>query len=234
MSRAQSHIIGIAIMLAVTVIAIGAILGAVGAVFQAQASSVDVTRVADGFDRALQPTRTTGFRTATVSFSDGGLRTSTRQIRVSRNGSVTRTIDADALVFTAEDRRVASVGGAIIRGTPGNAWLLRSPPIVASNDTVAIGVVALNASDTAVSGAGTTYLRTNVSHSRSNLGRGTFSIHLETATPGPLVNYFADLNTSIRRVDHDGDGITSVVATFTGTRTGYLVTHDLRLEVDDG
>lgn len=234
MSRAQSHVVGVAVMLAVTVVALAGILAGIGTVFEAQSASVDAGRVADGFHRAIQPVRSTGPRTASVSFTDGRLRTVNRELRVRRNETTVAEIDAGALVFTAGDRRVAAVGGAIIRGRSGGAWLVRPPPIFAGRDVVAVGAASLNTSRTSVSGAGTTPLRTNGSHTRTALGRGTFGVELETATPAPVADYFAGLNATVTRDDPDGDGVPSIVATFPGTRTGYLVTHDLRLEVGRG
>jgi hypothetical protein len=83
----------------------------------------------------------------------------------------------------------------------------------------------------AVSGTGATTLRTNVTHARTDLGRGTFAVAVETATPGPLASWFEARGATARVEDVDGDGVPSVVARFDGERRTYLVVHDLNLEV---
>jgi hypothetical protein len=232
MSRAQSHVVGVALMLGVTTIALTTILAGIGAVADGQAARADANRVADGFENALSPVRTTGPHVGTVAFRDGRLSTESRNLTVYRNGSHVATVAVDGLVFAAGDRRVAAVGGAILRGRPSNAWFVREPPVVAADGVLVIGAAVLNASDTAVGGTGRTRLRTNVSHTRSALGDGTYRLEVETATPRPWSAYFAGQGATVSRTDRDG--VETVVASYPGTRRGYLVIHDMRLEVGDG
>jgi hypothetical protein len=236
MIRAQSHVVGVAIMLGVTVVALGTITAGIGAVFDAHAASADATRVADDLEGALQPVAGTGPREGSVAFSEGELRTANRELRVLRNGSLVRTVEIGALVFTTRDHRVASVAGAVVRGQDSGAWLAREPPIVGSSaaGVLAIGAVKLNTSDVAVSGSGRTTLQTNVSHARRSLGPGRYVVELETAAPAAFESYFEKSETTTSRRDRDGDGVPSLVVTYPGTVTGYLVVHDMRLEVADG
>jgi hypothetical protein len=232
--RAQSHVVGVALMLGVTAIALTTVLAGLGTVADGQAARADATRVADGFDSALRPVRTTGPHVGRVAFGDGRLSTEPRDLSVYRNRSHVATVSVDGLVFTTADRRVAAVGGAIVRGRPGNAWFVREPPVVAGDGVLVIGAAVLNASDTAVGGTGRTHLRTNVSHTRSALGNGTFRVEVETVTPSPWAEYFEGQGAAVSRTDADGDGVESVVASYPDSRRGYLVTHDMRLEVGDG
>lgn len=236
MRRGQSHVVGVAVMLGVTVVALATVTAGIGAVFDAHAASADAERVADDLDAALQPVATTGPREGSIAFSDGHLRSAARQLRVYRNGSLVQVIEIDALEFAAEDRRVTAVAGAIVRGQDAGAWLHQEPPIVGSaeDSVLAIGAVKLNASDVAVSGSGRTTLHTNVSHARQSLGNGRYTLELETATPAAFEGYFEAANATTTRRDRDGDGVPSVVATYPGPVTGYLVVHDVRLEVRDG
>jgi hypothetical protein len=234
MSRAQSHVVGVALMLGVTALALTTILAGLGTVAEGQAARADAARVADGFDEALRPVRTTGPHVGTVAFGEGRLSTERRELSVYRNGSHVATVSVDALVFTTGDRRVAATGGAIVRGRHGNAWFVREPPVLAGEGVLVVGAPLLNASDTAVGGTGRTHLRTNVSHTRSTLGDGTYRVEVETETPSPWARYFEDRGAAVSRADRDGDGIESVVASYPDTRRGYLVTHDMRLEVGDG
>lgn len=238
MSRGQSHVVGIALLLCISVVALGGLTVAVGSLIESQTASADATRVADDLEGALQPASTTGESTASVRFADGTLSTTERDLRVRRNGTRVDTLAIDALVFESDDRRVAYLAGAVVRGTGGNAWLHTEPLVTASDrtDVLAVGAPRLGADRTAraASGATTTTLSSNVSHTRRFLGPGRYTVAIETVTPQPFVRYFNEQNTTVTRRDIDGDGIESVIATYSGRRTGYLVVHDVSLEVGDG
>jgi len=236
MSKAQSHVVGVAVMLGVTVIALGTITAGIGTVFDAHAARADATRVADGFASALEPVETTGPQEGTVSFGEGNLETADRELRIVRNGSRVATIQVDAFIYRQDRRRVAAVAGGIVRGRQEGAWLRRSPPIVATPEAgvLAVGAVKLNASHVATGGGGRVTLASNVTHQRTSLGPGTYTVELETGTPDAFERYFRASNASVSRLDRDGDGIPSVVAQYPGERTAYLVVHDLHLEVSHG
>ncbi|MEF8785818.1 MAG: type IV pilin [Haloarculaceae archaeon] len=238
MSRAQSHVVGVALMLGISVLALGALTVGVGEVIDAQTAHADATRIADEMDTALQPIERTGPHTDTVQFADGSLRTVERDLRVYRNDTLVAERSVGALVFSAGERRVAFVAGAIVRGENGGAWLATEPPITASerNEVLVVGAPVLSAGDTAVSGSGgsTVHLQTNVSHDRRDLGPGRYEVAIETTAHGAFEEYFAGQNASTASRDIDGDGIESMVATYDGTRRGYLVTHNLSLEVAHG
>ena len=238
MNRAQSHVVGVALMLGISVLALGALTVGVGEVIDAQTAHADATRIADEMDTALQPVSHTGPHDDTVQFADGTLKTVERDLRVYRNGTLVANRSVDALVFAAGDRRVASLAGAIVRGTHGGEWLATEPPITASDSTgvIVVGAPVLGAGDVAVSGSGgtTVHLETNVSHDRRSFGPGQYTVALETTTPAAFDDYFAGQNASTTRRDIDGDGVASTVARYPGTRRGYLVTHALSLEVTHG
>jgi hypothetical protein len=237
-TRAQSHVVGVALLLGLTVVALGGLTAAVGSVMDSQAASADAARLADEMDRALQPVQTTGHQTGRLHFSGGHLETVDRELRILRNGSVVATREAGGLVFEAEDRRVAFLAGAILRGQPGGAWREADPPITdsARNDVIVVGAPVLGAGTSAVGGEGgvTVPLRTNVSHARTDLGRGHFAVAIETRTPDPFERFARAHNATVSTTDFDGDGIPSVVAEYPGQRQGYLVTHNLSLEVGHG
>jgi hypothetical protein len=238
MNRAQSHVVGVALLLGIATIALGGLTVTVGSVIDAQTATADATRVADGMDSALQPASATGPHADQIRFAGGELSTVERELRVFRNGTVVDTVGVDALVFTADDRRVVFLAGALVRGTPGNAWLTRDPLVTDSDRTavVAVGAPRLGAGRIARAGAGATTLtlRTNVSHARRDLGPGRYAVAIETATPEPFERYFEHNNATVEQRDFDSDGTQSVVASYPGVRRGYLVVHDLGLEVDDG
>jgi hypothetical protein len=238
MSRAQSHVVGVALMLAVAVVAVGGLTAVVGSLVDGQTANADATRVADGMDDALRPLSTTGPHTGRVQFASGQLGTAERDLRVLENGSVVASVPVDALVFESADRRVAYVAGAVVRGRPDNAWFRTDPPVSGSerNGVLVVSAPRLGADGDSVAGTGSAAvtLRTNVSHDRRSLGTGRYTVAIETATPGPFVRHFRARNATVGRRDLDGDGTPSVVATFPGQRRAYLAVHDLSLEVADG
>jgi len=237
-TRAQSHVVGVALLMGVTVLALAGLTASIGALVEANAATADATRVADELDGALDPVETTGRNSGRVHFTAGTLETVEREVRILDASGVRTTVDAGGLVFESGDQRVAYVTDAVLRGTGENAWLYDAPPVTAERDgdVVVVSVTRLNASGIAVGGTGGTAvtLRSNVSHERRRLGTGTHGVAIETTTPEPLVRWFRDRNATTGRRDFDGDGVGSVVARFPGDRTGYLVVHDVRLEVGHG
>lgn len=224
-------------MLGLTVAALGALTAGVGTVLDSQAAAADANQVASDFDAALDETAH-GYHSGRVRFSAGTLSTADRTVRVFRNGSAVDAVDADALVFESGDRRAAYVAGAVVRGRGGGAWLTEAPSVTSSarNDVVVVGVPRLGADGVGVGGTGGTAvtLETNVTHRRADLGRGEFAVAVETATPDALARHFREANATVSRQDFDGDGTPSVVARYPGRRQGYLVVHELALEVGNG
>jgi flagellin-like protein len=236
--RGQSSVVGVALLLGATVVALGVLTASAGTLVSDHAARADAERVAADLDDALRPVETTGHRTGEVRFAEGSLRTVERDLHVLKNGTREETIPTGGLVYTRDDRRVRSVAGAVIRGRDDNAWPVDGPPVVGSEETevLVVGAAKLNASDGSVGGDRVrAELATNVSHDRTYLGRGTYAVAVETTVPRAFATAFRELGaTSIDRRDVDGDGLRSVVATFPGVRRGYLVVHDMRLEVRDG
>ncbi|WP_247007184.1 DUF7289 family protein [Halorientalis litorea] len=234
-TRAQSHVVGVALLMGVTVLALAGLTASIGALVETNAATADATRVADELDGALDPMETTGRNSGRVHFTAGRLRTVEREVRVLDARATRIRIDAGGLVYESGDQQVTYVTDAVLRGAGENAWLYDAPPVTAEQDgdVVVLSVTRLNVSGVAVSGAGETAvtLRSNVSHERTRLGAGTHGIAIETTKPEPLLRWFRDRNATAGRWDFDGDGIESVVARFPGNRTGYLVVHDVRLEV---
>jgi len=236
--RAQSHVVGVALLLGITAVALGTLTVAVGELVESGTASADAARVADELDAAIQPVETTGPHAGKVHFAGGSLGSVDRDVRVLENGSVVASYSAGGLVFKSGDRRVASVAGAVVRGRPGAGWFSARPPIFASDRSavLVVGVPRLGVDHAAVAGRGTTTvtLRSNVSHARTDLGEGNFAVAVETATPHPFERYFESQNATVSRQHLDGDGVGSVVAEYPGRRQGYLVVHNLSLEVAGG
>lgn len=236
-ARAQSNVVGVALLLGVTVMALAALTASVGTVIEGSAASADAQRVATDLDAALEPVEATGDNRGRVSFTEGELEVVDRELRVLDASGVVRTLSVDALEFAAGSQRVVYLAGAVIRETGSGAEMSAAPPLTASRGSggvLVVGAPVLNASTTAIAATGSTtaVLSTDVSHERTELGNGTYRVAVETRTPGAWTRFFEDRGATVTgRRDFDGDGVRSVVAKFTGERVGYLVEHDLRLEV---
>ncbi|MFC6756229.1 MULTISPECIES: DUF7289 family protein [Haloarcula] len=236
--RAQSHVVGIVLLLGITTIALGGLTTVVGSIIDGQTSTADERRVANALDSEFRPVEQTGPNRVDVAFSEGELTTVDRELRVLNDSGVRREVDIGGLVYTSGANRVGFVGGVITRGQPGNAWLVRGPPMTVTrdNDTLVVGAVTLGERGTTVSGSGgvTARLRTNVTHDRTALPRADYRIAIETTTPEPLVRYLRDRGLSTSTRDIDGDGVPSVIADVEGQQALQLVVHRTNTEVAGG
>lgn len=236
--RGQSHVVGFALILGLGIVALGTLTAGIGAVIDGQSSNADAMRVAEEMNDAMQVVERTGRYTHRISFAEGSLSTSDRTLRVLHDGNVVHEIEVDALVFENGERRVTGTAGAVVHGTESNAWLERGPPITSSeaNEVLVVGAPVLGTDHVSVGGRGgvTATLQTNITHDREELGTGTFAVAIETKTPEPFERYFDEQSASVERKTFDGDDHESVVATYPGERTAYLVVHNVNMEVSDG
>lgn len=235
--RAQSHVVGVALMLGVAVLALGTLTAGVGTLVDAQTAAADAQRVADGFDRTLVGAERTGTASYDIAFTEGTIQTENRTLRILSNGTVVETVEAGAVVYDHDEGQVIALAGAVVRDS-GNAFLADPPSVAhsARNAVLVVGVPALGTDRTAISGGDgvTATFRTNVTHDRRELGTGNYSVAIETTTPAPFRRYFEDAGATVTTRSFSGDAHASVVADFPGLREGYLVAHNLSLEVDNG
>jgi hypothetical protein len=236
--RAQSHVLGVALMLGLAVVALGALTVGIGNLVDSQAASADAQRMADGLDRAVVGTQRTGYHSHELHFSAGQLTTANRTLRVLEDGAVVTAHAVDTLVFENSEYRVRSLAGAVVRDDGYSATLVTPPPITHSehNEILVVGVPVLNAERVSIGGTGgiTRTIETNVSHDRSDLGTGEFAVAIETTTPEPFMRYFEQRGLVVEQRTFPGDDNESIVVTFSGTRQAYLIVHDLQLEVGHG
>ncbi|WP_435064636.1 DUF7289 family protein [Halobaculum sp. EA56] len=228
--RAQSHVVGVAILLGVTAVSMAALTATVGTVVESNAAGVDAGRVSADLDAALAPAAVTGHHRGTVSFTDGRLHTVERTVRVLNASGEVRRLHVGGVVWRSHDHRVAFVAGAVVRGPPGNAVMDAPPALSVAAGTLAVGVAVVGDERFAYAGGGRVPLSTRVSHDRDALGEGDWRIAVETETPRPWRAFFESRGAVTSARDFDGDGVDSVVAAFPGTRELHLVEHRLRLE----
>lgn len=231
--RGQSGVVGVALLVGIAVVSMGALTVGIGVVIDSSAAEADAERVASDLDAAIEPVAATGPQRGTVTFGEGRLRPVERTLTVRADGSAVATVDVGALVYESGDRRVAFHAGAVVRGAGEAAWMRTAPPLTVDDDVLVVSAARLGDNASAVSGTGgvTATVETDVSHSRRDLGVATFTLEVETAAPGAWAR-------ALRRrgatVDVDPGDPPTVVATFEGDRQGYLVVHDLDAEVGGG
>jgi hypothetical protein len=235
-TRGQSSIIGVAVLVAVTALSIGALTVAAGAFVSDGVAAADAQRVAAD----LADVGDDGTHTTRIEFSRGTLRVEPRTVRLLRGGTTAIRVDADALVYENDGRRIATLNGVLVEGR-GNGSSLRTPaPVVVSADRALVDVVALNTSGTtAVGGSGgvTATVRTNATAEYRTLREGTYAVAVETATPSAWERAFAEGGSEpsdVERRDFDDDGVPSVVVSFPRETTVDLAITDLRAVVGRG
>jgi hypothetical protein len=232
-SRGQATVVGVALLLGLAVVSMGVLTAAVGTVVEDHADRASERHVSTGLADAL-PADGVGTRRSRLELPAGSLRSVDRDLRVLRGGLVRERVRVGGLVYEAGDRRVAYVAGAVLTGGEGGERL-RSPPSVtasAEEGVLVVGAPRLGTDRWAVGGERAVVLETNVSHDRRDLGRGRFTVAIESRSPTVLATWFRERGATVSRRDIDGDGIESVLAQFPGVRRGYLVVHGLALEVE--
>ena len=232
MTRAQSNVVGVAILLGVTVVALGMLTASVGTVVDQQAAASDSRRVAADLDGALAPVETTGVRRGELSFTSGDLDLLARDVRVLDSGGVVARVEANALRFSAGERGATYLAGSVVTHGPEWSQTRTAVPLSADPRVLVVSVPALRGDVSLAASGGASYtLRSNVTHHRRSLGRESYRVAVETTHPAAFERQFERLNATVTTRDVDGDGIDSVVADFPGVRTAYLVVHETEVSV---
>jgi hypothetical protein len=232
--RGQSHVVGVAILLGTTMVSLGLLTASVGVVLEDSAAGVGADRVASDLERSLEPVAATGENEGRVTFVDGRLRVVDRSFRVLNDSGPVYEDEVGALVFETGSTRVSFASGLIATDDASGATRRAEPPIAASEETLLIGVVRLNASGVeqiSASATTTVPLRTTVDHERRSLADGPYRVAVETATPRPWERHFETTGANTTRRTFVGDDHESVVGHYDGNRRSYLIVHDLGLEV---
>lgn len=229
MSRGQSSVVGVALLIAATVVAVAGMTAAVGTVIEDRAETAEVDRVAASLDEALDP-NAGGPGRDRVALPGGRLRTVERTLRVRTPGRTVATIEVGGLVYATDDRTVTYVSGTMVRSNPAGAALRGDPPIRAGGGDLFVSAVVLGTSAGRGTGADAATLRTNVTHERRTLPPDDYRIAVETTAPEAWETRVDALGRTTR-ADIDGDGVPSVVVDPADTGAVRIVIHRLRLEV---
>lgn len=232
MIRGQSSVVGVAILVAATVVAVAGMTAAVGVVIEDRAATAATDRTVAAFDEALDP-NAAGPGRDRIALSGGRLRTVERTVRVRLAGGTVATYDVGGLRYEADRRRVTYVSGAIVRSTPTCSTVRGDLPVRTAGDDLFLSVVVLGTPPGAGTGADVVTLHTNVSHEGRRLDPGEYRIAVETRAPGAWSRRL-DERGRTSRTDIDGDGVPSVVVNPPGSGPAHLRIHRLDLEVRAG
>lgn len=239
-SRGQSSVVGVAILIGITMLALGSMAATVGGVVNDAATDADVKRVTADFEQAFQPIETTGQHRSRIRFGSGALLTETRTVRILNQSGTVESYGTNAVTYVpsgnaqsgGSERRVTFLAGAILVTQGDYTRVVRQPPIASGAGVLVVGLPTLT---DAVSIGGSRLdltVVTRVSHSRRTLGTDDWRVAVETTTPDAWNRSLTQTGaSSIRTRDFDGDGVPSVVATYDTRRTAHLVVHDMTLEV---
>lgn len=238
--RGQSTLVGVAVLLAVTVLSVGALTVAVGETVERGATAADASRVADDAVGLTSPTERTG--RVRLRFAGGRVSTVDREVRVLNGSGPVRTVDVGGVVYERGRHRVAAVAGAVVRGHGDGAWIHTPPRLRTDRGTLLVSVVALGTEPGRAAGSaggdgvtGGIAFETAPTHGRTALPDDARRVAVETETPAAWERALTAAGaSSVERRDIDGDGVESVVGTFRAVDRVFLAVHRLRAEVHTG
>ncbi|WP_280536781.1 hypothetical protein, partial [Halopenitus sp. POP-27] len=139
--RAQSTVIGVTLLIAMTVTSLGLITAGTGVVVQEHAGTIGVEAATDDLTAAIDGTGHDGRMTASVRLSGGRLDTIERTVRV-HDGDEWRSLEADGLRYVGSggDQRVVSAAGLVIREYGDGAIAVRDPALLIGEDALVVTI----------------------------------------------------------------------------------------------
>ena len=235
-TRGQTAVVGVALLLALTVLAVGGLTATAGSIVDDGATTAATTRVGADLATALGPAPEEP--ETTVELTDGTIRVVNRSVWLLRGDDVVWAGHAGAVVYTDGDHRVTGFAGAVVRSDSGSSRMVAPSRIAPAGGSLYVGVPVLNA--TGADGLATgdrrlaVTLRTDAETARDTLPAGDYRVAVETRDPAAWERHLEDRGATTERRDIDGDGVPSVVASFEDPKTVHLVVHDVRLNVRVG
>lgn len=229
--RAQSTVVGVAILLAITVTSMAVLTAGVGSVVDDAASTARADHVADRFVTLLPDSGASGDRVGELRVGRGVVDTVDREIRLVRAGDIVFERAVNALVYEHRGARVVAHAGAVITGTGEDARFRDLPDAALTEGGagrtayVALPVFSTGSGDGLGTGARFD-LAVSTTTTTLTLSGGSYRIAVETSSPTPWTRWFHKQRLETGRDDFDGDGIPSVVATIPDTRAVHVVVID--------
>ncbi|ELZ91931.1 hypothetical protein C440_16504 [Haloferax mucosum ATCC BAA-1512] len=235
-TRAQSNIVGVALLLGIGVVAIGLLTASVGTLVDAQVATADADAAVEGLTELRDGVFAGSNETYSLRVTDGDLSRVDRTVRVISDAGVNRTFGADGYVADLGGQRVAFVGGAVVRGQGESATLATPVPLSLAGDVAFLTLPTVTADSADGVGLGTgAALRTRTNRSVLDLPSDGYTVAIETETPGAWERAFERRGFDPSRVDYDGDDVESVaVAVPGGDQTLTLARYNVTVVVAGG
>lgn len=234
--RGQTAVVGVALLLGITVLAVGGLTATAGSIVEDGSASAAATRVGDDFETALGPAP--GDRETTVELATGTIQVVNRTVWLLDDEGVVWAGHAGAIVYADGGQRVTGFAGAVVQSDDRGSRVVAPSRVAPANGTLYVGVPVLNASGADGVSTGNhrlaVTLETDGDAARQRLPIADYRLGIETSTPAAWERHLRDRGATTTRRDFDGDGVPSVVASFEGERAVHLVVHDVRLELAVG
>ncbi|SDY26492.1 DUF7289 family protein [Halopenitus persicus] len=236
--RAQSTVVGVTLLIAITVTSLGLITAGAGVVVEEHARTIGMEATTADLTDAIDATDRGGRTTASVRLAGGRLDTIDRTVRV-HDGSGWRSLEANGIRYVPNsgDQRVVSVAGIVVREYGDGAIAVRDPAVLVGEEAfvVTIPVIrgggavgangwtaggtdgrAVDGTDDGVVGGptgasgGTARLRMAIDHADRSLGTGPFRIAIETSTPAAVERAVRRISDRAAASDPEADPSMSV------------------------
>lgn len=225
--RGQSSVVGVAILLAVTVTAMALVTAGTGSILDGAVGGVQSERVADQFVSEFPGSSALESRDGDFRIRNGAVELVDRELRLLQGNGTVFERNVGAFVYRNGEHRVAAHAGAVVTGTESGAQFRDSPATALTTGNGSQAVYLLVPVFTSGSSHGferSAGVGISVETTVDSVTVGASDrVAVETTSIAPWERWFTRRNLSTATRDLDGDGIDSVVATFSTDRTVHLV-----------
>lgn len=246
--RGQTNAAGLALLILLVVLALGALTAGIGSVIHTGATTVETERVADELGEALNPVSGTSGN-MTVEVGTGTVTTEQRSIRLVDKESTgfdpgNQTVEiidqqpATAVQYSINDRRATVFGSGVFLTDQDDSDLYQRPHLIVDDDPegiLIIGIPHIEADQTVLAGPDKTTLnmQTAVDYNRQKVDHQQFYLGIETQHPQAWEQYLKELDATVvtTSAHFDDDQHESVIVTFNGSRTVEIIDYTIDLEV---
>lgn len=246
--RGQTNTAGLALLILLVVLALGALTAGIGSVIHTGATAVETERVADELGEAIDPAPETASET-TVEIGAGTVTTDQRSVRVidgetasfTPGNQTVEVIDhqmASVVDYTIDDRQATVFGGGVFLDDGDGSRLHTRPGLIADEDPggfLIVGVPQIQAPQSVLAEPGepTVTVQTAVEPDRRVVGTQQYYLGIETEHADAWAQYLEELGATVVTTNarFDEDQHDSVVATFSGNRTVEIIEYRIELEV---
>jgi hypothetical protein len=229
--RGVEGIIGVAVLLVVTVLAVGTLTTVMGSMVTGGIAHAEVATVGGTLTMVTAAADDPTMRTMVIR--SGTLSTDTLSLEIT-SGDITVVEQVEALRYRTADHGVSSEFGAQIHTVDGEPVTVSGHRIRRADDRLLVGVpsVRLHEVDTVAANGQAVRLgllpRVDVDHRR--LPPARYRLHLETAHPSVWQQILEGVGAEVH-TGADGGGNARVTATFDEPVTIEILTETIELEV---